>query len=194
MLRHTNGFVGLFSQTLMVIASGLTWAQTTSGAVHFYTTLRGIHVAGYQGWFACPGDGAVGVGWGHWFRGGSNPQDPNSLAIDLWPDTSELDADERCPTAFHLPSGAPAFLFSDQNAKTVASFRLDEAVRHRWRRHTTVRHGTRLRGSQTGISIPFLATRAPAPKRTDVASSSCTTFPACTATRHCRPSSRIGRI
>jgi hypothetical protein len=40
--------------------------------------------------------------------------------IDLWPDPSELDADERCPTAFHLPSGAPAFLFSDQNAKTVA--------------------------------------------------------------------------
>jgi hypothetical protein len=59
-------------------------------------------------------------GWGHWFRGGSDPKDPNSLAIDLWPDTSELDADERCPTAFHLPSGAPAFLFSDQNPKTLA--------------------------------------------------------------------------
>jgi hypothetical protein len=93
----------------MVIPSGLAWAQTMDGAAHFYTTLRGIHVAGYQGWFACPGDGAVGVGWGHWFRGGGNPQDPNSLAIDLWPDTSDLDADERCPTAFHLPSGAPAF-------------------------------------------------------------------------------------
>jgi hypothetical protein len=104
----------------MVIPSGSAWAQAPGGAAHFYTTLRGIHVAGYQGWFACPGDGAVGVGWGHWFRGGSDPQDPNSLAIDLWPDTSELDADERCPTAFHLPSGAPAFLFSDQNAKTVA--------------------------------------------------------------------------
>jgi hypothetical protein len=104
----------------MVIPSGPAWAQAPGGAAHFYTTLRGIHVAGYQGWFACPGDGAVGVGWGHWFRGGSDPQDPNSLAIDLWPDTSELGADERCPTAFHLPSGGPAFLFSDQNAKTVA--------------------------------------------------------------------------
>jgi hypothetical protein len=98
----------------------LAWAQATGGAAHFYNSLLGIHVVGYQGWFACPGDGAVGVGWGHWFRGGSDPQDPNSLAIDLWPDTSELDADERCPTAFHLPSGAPAFLFSDQNPKTVA--------------------------------------------------------------------------
>jgi len=120
MLRHTRGYVALLLQALMVIPSGLAWAQATGGAAHFYTTLRGIHVAGYQGWFACPGDGAKGVGWGHWFRGGSNPKDPNSLAIDLWPDTSELDADARCPTAFHLPSGAPAFLFSDQNAKTVA--------------------------------------------------------------------------
>ena len=120
MLRHTQGFVTLLLQALMLIPSGLVWAQTIGGAAHFYTTLRGIHVAGYQGWFACPGDGAVGMGWGHWFRGGANPQDPNSLAIDVWPDTSELDADERCPTSFHLPSGAPAFLFSDQNAKTVA--------------------------------------------------------------------------
>jgi hypothetical protein len=119
-LRHTQGFVALLLQALMLIPSGLAWAQTSGGAAHFYTTLRGIHVAGYQGWFACPGDGAKGVGWGHWFRGGSNPQDPNSLAVDLWPDTSELDADERCLTAFHLPSGAPAFLFSDQNPKTVA--------------------------------------------------------------------------
>jgi hypothetical protein len=120
MLRHTRGYLALLLQALMVIPSGLAWAQAAGGAAHFYTTLRGIHVAGYQGWFACPGDGAKGMGWGHWFRGGSDPQDPNSLAIDLWPDTSELGEDERCPTAFHLPSGAPAFLFSDQNPKTVA--------------------------------------------------------------------------
>jgi hypothetical protein len=120
MLRHTRGFVAVLLEALMVIASDLAWAEAPSGATHFYSSLRGVHVAGYQGWFACPGDGAVGVGWGHWFRGGSNPEDPNSLAIDLWPDTSELGPDERCPTAFHLPSGAPAFLFSDQNAKTVA--------------------------------------------------------------------------
>jgi hypothetical protein len=29
---------------------------------------------------------------GHWFRGGSDPQDPNWLAIDLWPDTGEVAA------------------------------------------------------------------------------------------------------
>jgi hypothetical protein len=120
MLRHTSGYVALLLQALMVFPPGLASAQTMGGAAHFYTTLRGTHIAGYQGWFACPGDGAVGLGWGHWFRGGSNPQDPNSLAIDMWPDTSELGQDERCPTAFHLPSGTAAFLFSDQNPKTVA--------------------------------------------------------------------------
>jgi hypothetical protein len=54
MLRHTNGFVGLLLQTLMVIPSGLAWAQTTIGAAHFYTTLGGIHVAGYPGLVRLP--------------------------------------------------------------------------------------------------------------------------------------------
>jgi hypothetical protein len=50
---------------------------------------------------------------------GAGMPETRTLAIDLWPDTSELGVDERCPTAFHLSSGAPAFLFSDQNPKTV---------------------------------------------------------------------------
>ena len=33
MLRHTNGFVGLLLQTLMVIPSGLAWAQTSGDTV-----------------------------------------------------------------------------------------------------------------------------------------------------------------
>jgi hypothetical protein len=86
-----------------------------------FNTLRGIHVAGYQGWFDCPGDGAgPGIGWGHWFIADSKPNDPNSIAFDEWPDTSELGPDERCPSGFKLPSGAPAYLFSNQNPKTVA--------------------------------------------------------------------------
>jgi hypothetical protein len=94
-------------------------AQTAVGTTRYYNSLRGIHVAGYQGWFACPNDGA-GIGWRHWRRGGGYTPDPSSLVIDMWPDTSELSPDELCPTGFHLLSGAPAYLFSDQNAKTVA--------------------------------------------------------------------------
>jgi hypothetical protein len=90
-----------------------------STAGHFYNSLRGLHVAGCQGWFDCPNDGA-GIGWGHWFQSHSDPRDPNSIAFDIWPDTSDLEPDELCPTAFHLPSGAPAYLFSSANPKTVA--------------------------------------------------------------------------
>jgi hypothetical protein len=63
MLDHTRGYVALLLQALIVIPSGLAWAQAPGGAAHFYTTLRGIHVAGYQGWFACPGDAVPGLGF-----------------------------------------------------------------------------------------------------------------------------------
>ena len=99
------------------------WERTRSQALktgtHIFNSLHGVQVVGYQGWYDCPGDGA-GVGWGHWFVAGSNTKDPNSIAFDEWPDTSELGPDERCPTDFKLPSNAPAYLFSNQNPKTVA--------------------------------------------------------------------------
>ena len=78
-------------------------------------TLTGKHIVGYQGWFSCPRD-PVDLGWFHWFRG--KPQ-PDSLAVDLWPDVSGFSADELCPTDFTLRSGAPAFVFSSANPKTV---------------------------------------------------------------------------
>jgi len=106
-------------QALMVIPSGLASAQATGGAAHFYNSLLGVHVAGYQGWFACPGDGAVGVGWGHWFRGGSDQRDPNSLAIDLWPDTSELGPDERCRPLSTCPRAGRPFCSPTRRRKRL---------------------------------------------------------------------------
>ena len=47
MVRHTRRCAALLLQALMVIPSGLAWAQATGGAAHFYTSLSGIHVAGY---------------------------------------------------------------------------------------------------------------------------------------------------
>jgi hypothetical protein len=55
MLRYTREFVvAMLLQALMVTPSGLAWAPAPGGAAHFYTTLRGIHVAGYQGWSPAP--------------------------------------------------------------------------------------------------------------------------------------------
>src|SRR5271166_3206038 len=84
---------------------------------HYFASLIGMHVVGYQGWFSCPGD-RTGLGWRHWFQG--NPPAPPKLAIDMWPDTSGFDRDELCLTGLTLPSGAPAYLFSAENPKTVA--------------------------------------------------------------------------
>lgn len=79
-------------------------------------TLAGKVMCGYQGWFACPDDG-LGRGWYHWGRG---PEfGPGKASIDLWPDVSELDEDEKCPTSFVHADGSTAHVFSSQHPKTV---------------------------------------------------------------------------
>ncbi len=79
-------------------------------------TLTGKVMCGYQGWFAAEGDGG-GRGWVHW--GGRDGFRPGSSCIDLWPDVSELDPDERYATPFLRPDGRPAEVFSSFNRKTV---------------------------------------------------------------------------
>ncbi len=82
------------------------------------STLTGKVMCGYQGWFNCPEDG-MGLGWTHWARSGRLPFGPGNVTIDLWPDVSELDPDERYATEFRLPDGSPAEVFSSANRKTV---------------------------------------------------------------------------
>jgi hypothetical protein len=80
------------------------------------TTLAGKVVCGYQGWFTAPGDGS-GRGWRHYpARGGFKP---GSCGIDLWPDVSELDDDEKYATPFRHRDGRVAYVFSSHNRKTV---------------------------------------------------------------------------
>ncbi|MEI6178300.1 MAG: glycoside hydrolase family 71/99-like protein [Verrucomicrobiota bacterium] len=80
------------------------------------STLTGKVMCGYQGWFAAQGDGC-GRGWYHW--NGKDGFKPGSCKIDLWPDVSELDADERYATPFKHADGRPAEVFSAFNTKTV---------------------------------------------------------------------------
>ncbi len=79
------------------------------------TTLDRKVLIGYQGWFTCPEDGSG--RWTHWSRGVPTPE---TLTVDLYPDTSELDADERCVIPGMTIGGQPAYLFSSRNAKTVS--------------------------------------------------------------------------
>lgn len=79
-------------------------------------SMSGHVFCGYQGWFNTPDDGA-GLGWRHWGRGEFRPGVCN---VDLWPDTSELEVDERVPTPFRKHDGSVAHVYSANNAKTVA--------------------------------------------------------------------------
>src|ERR1051325_2544760 len=81
------------------------------------STMTGKLLMGYQGWFACPGDGSPSSRWIHWFRA-QNPVATNAT-VDFWPDVSELDADELFSTSMTYPGGAAAKLYSAYNAKTV---------------------------------------------------------------------------
>lgn len=79
-------------------------------------TMNGKNLMGYQGWFACPGDGSEVDRWHHWLRGDNGK---TKLSVEMWPDTSEFSADELFPTPWKLADGSPAKVFSSHNEKTV---------------------------------------------------------------------------
>ncbi|GAA1260407.1 discoidin domain-containing protein [Sphaerisporangium rubeum] len=73
---------------------------------------------GYQGWFACAGDGAPINGWWHWSGNWGQPPSPGNNAIVSWPDVR--DYTRTYPTAYpNLGNGRPAALFSSCDQQTV---------------------------------------------------------------------------
>jgi fibronectin type 3 domain-containing protein len=73
---------------------------------------------GYQGWFACTGDGSPMNNWWHWSANWGQPPATNNVAIKAWPDVREFAA--VYPTAFsNLNNGQPAALFSSYDQQTV---------------------------------------------------------------------------
>lgn len=80
------------------------------------STMHKKVMCGYQGWFSAQGDG-TGQRWDHYSSGGRF--EPGHCSIDLWPDVSELDADEKYVTSFKHKNGSPAHVFSSHNRKTV---------------------------------------------------------------------------
>lgn len=79
------------------------------------STLQNKVLIGYQGWFTCPSDGSG--RWTHWSRG---VPAPDTLTVELYPDVSELGADELCEIPGMTIGDKPAYLFSSRNAKTVS--------------------------------------------------------------------------
>src|SRR3979411_2331980 len=66
---------------------------------------------GYQGWFACIGDGSPINQWWHWSNNWSQPPSATNQNIHFYPDMREYSS--RFQTAFaNLGNGQPATLFS----------------------------------------------------------------------------------
>jgi len=81
------------------------------------TTLSKKLMIGYQGWFACAGDGSPLNGWRHWFR--DNSPNAFSLTVDMWPDMTELGADEVFATSMKYSNNSAAALYSAYKLRTV---------------------------------------------------------------------------
>ena len=84
------------------------------------STMTGKLMMGYQGWFACPGDGShIYNGYYHWIKDNYTSLNAESFRVDMWPDTSELTDSEKCQTDLKYADGTPAFLYTSANYKTV---------------------------------------------------------------------------
>jgi hypothetical protein len=74
---------------------------------------------GYQGWFACAGDGAPINGWWHWSQDWGRPPSPtNNGTLRAWPDMREYAHGYQTAYA-NLNNGQPATLFSSYDQQTV---------------------------------------------------------------------------
>ena len=84
------------------------------------TSILGKVLAGYQGWFNTPTDGAD-LNWKHYQTSisGVKKFEPGFATLDFWPDMSEADADEKHITAFTHKDETAAHVFSSTNIKTV---------------------------------------------------------------------------
>jgi chitodextrinase len=73
---------------------------------------------GYQGWFACIGDGAPINGWWHWSQDWGQPPSRNNTNIKCWPDMRDYTTTYQTSYAA-LGNGQPAKLFSSYDQQTV---------------------------------------------------------------------------
>ena len=79
-----------------------------------YDSYKGLVMAGYQGWFNTPSDGAD-RGWFHYQKNRSF--EPGSCTIDMWPDVREYQ--KKYPTDFRFADGSTAYVFSSFDESTI---------------------------------------------------------------------------
>jgi hypothetical protein len=91
-------------------------ASAISNQVVDASTADKKFLLGYQGGYACPGDGS-GLTWSQWFR--SQSPTAKELKADLLPDVSELEPEELHETGLAFENGKPVRLYSAYDCETV---------------------------------------------------------------------------
>ena len=112
--RFISEFIALNQLLKEVVMSDPATKTTESMSRVRFKSIRNLVMAGYQGWFNTPEDGA-GLGWKHFEK--EKEFKPGKCTIDLWPDVSEYE--KTYETAFKLPDETPAKVFSSYDASTT---------------------------------------------------------------------------
>jgi hypothetical protein len=90
----------------------------TAAAVSPPGDVVGKITVGYQGWFACPGDGAPINGWWHYAQDWGKTPSPSNEALYAWPDVRDYAKTYKTGYA-NLGNGQPASLFSSYDQQAV---------------------------------------------------------------------------
>ena len=112
--RFISEFIALNQFPKEVVMSDSATKTTESMSRVRFKSIKNLVMAGYQGWFNTPEDGA-GLGWKHFEK--EKEFKPGKCTIDLWPDVSEYE--KTYETAFKLPDETPAKVFSSYDASTT---------------------------------------------------------------------------
>lgn len=99
---------------LAIVFSTFSCAQSKHADKSKFMSYKGLIMAGYQGWFNTPTDGAK-RGWTHYSRKGKF--EDGFTTIDFWPEMDEYK--KKYKTAFKFEDGSPAYVFSSHDESTV---------------------------------------------------------------------------
>jgi hypothetical protein len=104
----------IFAFLIFQLCVGFTVAQPKHAPCSRFMSYKGLAMAGYQGWFNAPEDGA-GRGWNHYTKQGQFY--PGMCTIDMWPDMTEYKV--KYATPFHFADGSVAYTFSSYDKSTT---------------------------------------------------------------------------